>query len=629
MPLIQEGGATEAPDAGPFVEDHFATTTWIADGTNQTIVNNINMSAGSLLITKRYDAAAQNWKWSHSSSISNILNSENNGAQGSATYLNAYNSNGFTTQGAAFVNNGGYISHAFLETPGFMSRVTWTGNNTARTISHALGVAPALIIVKCTSTAGYGWVIWNQGFQYPGLSWHGFDALQRNDSHDMWGTGSSAISPANSAYINIGTTDEVNITSQSFVAYLFADQGSTGFQCANQVTTDGSGLATVSLGWEPQFVMFKTNSTHHWRIWDMSQRVNMTNDYEHNPSSNAGRGIAVTSHVVPTADGFKFQNLPSSTPVIYLAVRKGLMRKPTAGSQILGINSRTGTGIAANVVGWAPHNSDIYIIRPRTGADTVLVTREQGMQSHLYTDSSAAAATSSVRVTDFLSTGFSLGTSSDVNQNATGHISYAIKNARGFSDLVRYKGTGSAHTEKHNLNAVPRLIIVKNLDVASTSWRVQLIGYHGGYMTLNSTSGYNVDSTVWNNTAATLTDFTLGTTEVNTSTKEYQAMLFTNRTGVCKIDVYTGNGSTQNIDCGFVSGARFVLIKAVSTTGDWMFFDTTRGIISGNDPMMKFNANTTEATGTDYLAPYTPGFGVNNASLTNTNGVTFMYMAIA
>jgi hypothetical protein len=627
MPLIQEGGATEAPDAGPFVEDHFATTTWIADGASQAIVNNINMAAGSLLITRRYDATPQSWRWAHSSSINSFLVSDSQAALSSATHLTSYDASGFTTTSGAF-SAGAFISHAFLEAPGFMQRVTYTGNGSARQISHSLGVPPAFIIIKCTS-ATYSWVLWSRNIAYPGLSWYGFNGSNRNDSSNLWGTANIYTSPANASYFNVGTSDETNLSGASFVAYIFADQGSTGFITANSLNTDSGGAATVSLGWEPQFVMYKEHNIVNWQIWDMSQRATLANDFMLSPNSTSGRANSTASYIVPTADGFKFQNRSSNTEQTYLAVRKGLMRKPTAGSQILGINSRTGTGAAANVVGWAPHNSDIYIIRPRTGADTVLVTREQGMQSHLYTDSSAAAATSSVRVTDFLSTGFSLGTSSDVNQNATGHISYAIKNARGFSDLVKYKGTGAAHTEKHNLNAVPRLIIVKNLVDASTSWMVQLVGYHGGYMTLNSTSGYNVDSTVWNNTAATLTDFTLGTTEVNTSTKEYQAMLFTNRTGVCKIDVYTGNGSTQNIDCGFVSGARFVLIKAVSTTGDWMFFDTTRGIISGNDPMMKFNANTTEATGTDYLAPYSGGFGVNNASLTNTNAVTFMYMAIA
>jgi hypothetical protein len=63
----------------------------------------------------------------------------------------------------------------------------------------------------------------------------------------------------------------------------------------------------------------------------------------------------------------------------------------------------------------------------------------------------------------------------------------------------------------------------------------------------------------------------------------YIAYLFATVAGVSKVGSYTGNGSTQNMDCGFSSGARFVLIKR--SRRHQMIgssFDTVRGYVSGS-----------------------------------------------
>ena len=54
-----------------------------------------------------------------------------------------------------------------------------------------------------------------------------------------------------------------------------------------------------------------------------------------------------------------------------------------------------------------------------------------------------------------------------------------------------------------------------------------------------------------------------------------------------KVGSYTSTGSNINVDCGFTTGARFVLIKqseptlAIGTSGI-----LTRGIVGGNDPFL-------------------------------------------
>ena len=92
---------------------------------------------------------------------------------------------------------------------------------------------------------------------------------------------------------------------------------------------------------------------------------------------------------------------------------------------------------------------------------------------------------------------------------------------------------------------------------------------------------------------------------------------------------FTGNGSTRNVDCGFSSGARFVIIKRDS--GPWRGFDTERGIVAGNDPFLLLNNTDAEVSSVDLLDPYSSGFTVNFSSDYgfNTNGDTFYFYAIA
>jgi cytochrome c peroxidase len=76
-----------------------------------------------------------------------------------------------------------------------------------------------------------------------------------------------------------------------------------------------------------------------------------------------------------------------------------------------------------------------------------------------------------------------------------------------------------------------------------------------------------------------------GGTSTNESGKNYIAYLFATLPGVSKVGSYTGNGSSQTIDCGFTSGARFVLIKRTDNSNwSWYVYDTARGIVAGNDP---------------------------------------------
>jgi hypothetical protein len=151
---------------------------------------------------------------------------------------------------------------------------------------------------------------------------------------------------------------------------------------------------------------------------------------------------------------------------------------------------------------------------------------------------------------------------------------------------------------------------------------------------LNSTTAAYTD-TNWNDTTPTDSVFSLGSNGVvNYSGHKFIAYLFASLAGVSKVGSYTGNGTStgdaQNIDCGFSSGARFVLIKAVSVAYSWMLFDTERGITSGNDSLLVLNDTNAETTAFDSVDPYSSGFtAVQGPYNMNQNGVEYIFYAIA
>ena len=96
---------------------------------------------------------------------------------------------------------------------------------------------------------------------------------------------------------------------------------------------------------------------------------------------------------------------------------------------------------------------------------------------------------------------------------------------------------------------------------------------------------------------------------------------------------YTGDGThdTHVIDCGFTSGARYVLLKRTDSTSDWFFWDSVRGITTSADPRLSLNSNALPYNGLDDIRPHSSGFiAANpNGSDVNANNSEWIFYAIA
>lgn len=139
--------------------------------------------------------------------------------------------------------------------------------------------------------------------------------------------------------------------------------------------------------------------------------------------------------------------------------------------------------------------------------------------------------TGSPYMSSFNSNGFSLGDHDGVNDAAMTYSSWSFRKAPGFFDIVVYTGNGTAgHNISHSLGCVPGCIIVKSTSNAQ-SWQVyhrDLDGANAGkaiFLDLDNASQTN--SSFWNNTAPTATQFTVGTDQMNNGNGEtYVAYLF-------------------------------------------------------------------------------------------------------
>jgi hypothetical protein len=627
-----------------FVESVFSSYLYTGNGSTQTITNNIDLSTeGGLVWFKDRTTAYSHRLYDTVRGVTKPLSTNSTGAEGSlSNQITAFNSNGFSLgndSSAGGVNDNGdnFVSWTFRQAEKFFDVVTYTGDGTSsRSISHNLGSTPGCIIIKKTSGTGGWWVVHRSAA-------NGFDSYGELNSTGAFVSTGSEVSSVGSTSFTIGSS--YNGAGTTWVVYLFAhdaggfgDSGSDSVIKCGSYTTDGSGNATVDLGWEPQWLLVKrSDSTSDWYVLDIMRGMSYANPAEnariYANSSAAESSTGGTSGIVPTPIGFDSKGyIAANGTFIYIAIRRGPMKTPEAGTEVFEpFVDRTSIANKTNgTMGPVDMTMQAQVSTPLGGYHWTTFDRLRGSNKYILTASTAAEATDT-------------SVSFDVNggvKNATwfdaGGVGYNFKRAPGFFDVVCYTGTGSARTVTHNLGVAPELMIIKTRNNTFEGLVYASPVGNTKYLTLfSATNGANEADTwssAWNNTSPTSSVFTVGdASNSNYSGATFVAYLFATLAGVSKVGSYTGTGSSQTINCGFTGGSRLVMIKRTDTTGAWIVFDSARGIVSGNDPYLTLNSTATEVTNTDYIDTYSSGFEITGTApdAINANGGTFIYLAIA
>jgi hypothetical protein len=617
------------PNPDTFIENNFSIDLWTGTSSARSITNGIDLAnKGGLVWIKNRGVSASHRLYDTNRGIYKDLRSDQVYTENTdTTQLTAFNSNGFSL-GA---DNGGltnysthtYVGWTFKKAPNFFDIVTYTGTGSDQNISHNLGSKPGMILIKNLSQTD-NWAVYHRQDDPNTPSADKYyilntDAALSSSTRDWF-----AYTLPTSSVFTVASDHSVNASGENYVAYLFGhDTSSDGMiQCGSY--TGGSGNTEINLGFEPQFLMIKrSDSAEDWLVLDAMRGLVVSGD---DVSANAQKDIMWNNNnseatptyagVSPQANGFKVRSgldalySANGGTYIYMAIRRPNMATITDATKVFGMDTRGSTGDGNEPAFRSTFPVD-FAINKVTNSGTNWTAKTRLMQGKdLNPNTTIAEQNAPSNQFDYMNGHFA-ATDTDSNQQ-----SWMWKRAKGYFDVVAYTGTGSNRTVTHGLGVVPEMMWVFNR--SSTQHKsIYHKGLNGGTnpanyrIWLNLTSAEDLQNANWNDTAPTSTVFTVGDgTQTNENNSNMIAYLFATLAGVSKVGSVTHSGSSTDVDCGFTSGARFVLLKRTDATGDWYIWDSTNGIIAGNDPYLLLNSTAAQVTNTDLIDPLSSGFTI-------------------
>ena len=654
-------GISPSGDGAADVAEVFNTHPYHGTGSaNHSIVNGIDLAGeGGLVWIKCRTNGFSHYLFDTERGVQKVISTDlDNGQSTDSTTLTSFNSNGFTVGDSNSVNisSGGagkLVSWTFRKKKKFFDIQEFSSNSGTHgttTHSHDLGTAPAMMIVKVIKrsngqASGGGWFVFHKNLG-SGL---GAAYILLNSNAALGNLGTPAITVTDSQF-----TFRSQMTDHSLdhIAYLFADNSSEDaeeqmIKCGSYTGNGNANGPVVNLGWEPQFLLIKNSSyTHDWVILDAMRGVVTTGDdafLRPNTSdvedSDGGMELNATGFKIADSSGILNEN---NNTFIYMAIRAPMMKEPEAATDVFAMDTRGSSAATADgVVYHSNFPVDMTLARNVTyqGGSMALYNRSRGDLS-LFTDTNAVEASQGGSKWDSMH-GFDVRTLSA----STANMAWMWKKAKGFMDVVCYRGSGNAgnvingyhtHTIPHSLGVIPELVIIKNRATNGQPWQVASpVG--NGFLSLNETDPYNSNVSrfrnkhLWSDTTFNVVG---AGNVINASGAQYVAQLFATLAGISKVGTFTGSGSySQTINCGFSAGARFIMIKRTDADGTWFMWDSVRGIASGNEPWLGLNNNNAHTTNTDIIDPHNSGFIIRptqgQPNNMNVSSATYLFYAIA
>ena len=317
-------GATASTTANKYMD----VTTYTGNSTAGRVITMSNMTNVGFAWVKIRSGADDHRLANTVTGGNRHLQSNTTAAEGTGTnIIQAFSSNTFTVgsdnsvnvSGSTYVgwvwandgtsgstNTAGSItSTVSANTTAGFSVVTYTGTGANATVGHGLGVAPSMIIARGRSagTAGFNWRVYHGSLsatQY--LEINLTSAVQTDAT--VW----NSTAPTSSVF-SLGSSGNVNGSTQTFVAYCFAPIA--GYSAFGSYTGNGSSDGPfIFTGFRPRYVLIKTSSagTNGWQIRDTSRSPYNTSlqllyaDTSNAEISSAGNDFDILSN------GFKVRN---------------------------------------------------------------------------------------------------------------------------------------------------------------------------------------------------------------------------------------------------------------------------------------------------------------------------------
>ena len=296
-------------------ESYFQTVLYtgnFTDNTAITLPGTNNMQPDLVWLKERDEAEGHRWHDAARGATKYVQSSSANSEATNADTLKSFDSDGFTL-GANNEHNQDsmpYVAWCWKEsaTSGF-DIVTWTGNETARTISHSLSAVPNVIFVKCRNVA-HGWVVYHSANtsapETDLLVLNGNDAT--TDSNTRW----NDTAPTSSVF-TVGTSTEVNQDTKLFVGYLFSEK--QGFSKFGSYTGNGNADgAFVYLGFRPAWIMIKHPDAngYDWKLYDSKRDSYNGLDTNLEANTTDAEPGEANMQIDYLSNGFKIRNTNSN-----------------------------------------------------------------------------------------------------------------------------------------------------------------------------------------------------------------------------------------------------------------------------------------------------------------------------
>ena len=524
----------------------------------------------------------------------------------------------------------------FRKAPKFFDVVTYTGDgssNFSKKVSHNLGQRPGMVFVKNTS-ASSNWLVW-----YPLMdsSAYNLNLNTNNQSQSSNETNGRAYVESSGDYrlqvSATGTGVDANKSGDTYVAYFFAHNNNDGefgpdsdqdiVKCGSFTTSSSSNTnVEINLGFEPQWLLLKTTSVDApWNIVDnmrgftfdgTSPRISA--DSANSESEGASNRINIRSN------GFSVNSTQYGTSenMIYMAIRRGPLAVPEDATKVFAVAAGN-SGSAAPL--WQSNFVvDMGLQRNTSSTADWNLSSRLTSGKFLETNTTDAEGSQSNATFDFMDGWYN-------SYNFAAAYSWMWKRAPSYFDVVAYTGGGYNTNVKHNLTVTPELCIAKSRTTNSVVDDWYVWSSHSGdgndtfgFLNSNGTTGMGFHAS-----SPSATDLYLHG-NVAYSGYPYIMYLFATVAGVSKVGSFTINNADITVDCGFSSGARFVLIKRSSGTDDWYVFDTVRGYVSGSgDAALKLNSTAAESS-SNMIDPHASGFSLRSAAWYNGD---YIFYAIA
>jgi hypothetical protein len=316
--------------------DYFNTILWTGNDSDNRDITGVGFQPDLLWIKNR---SQPDWHFVQDSvrGANKALFSNNSNAESTDNdngHVNSFLADGFNVtagdQGNVNENGESYVGWNWKEsaTAGF-DIVSYTGNGSARTISHSLGVQPDFMLAKNRDQAD-GWQVFHKskgsGFTQ---QFDGTGVFENID--EIWNN----TGPTSSVF-SVGDDHKTNANGEDYIIYLWSNI--EGYSKAGTYTGNGNNDGTFVLtGFKPALVMIKCSS--HAESWNLFDNKRDPDNYVHHllvPDTSTEENSTTTARRLDfLSNGFKMRGTNdtingSNKNYVYLAIAEAPFKYATA-----------------------------------------------------------------------------------------------------------------------------------------------------------------------------------------------------------------------------------------------------------------------------------------------------------